>query len=332
MGWIGKMKPTRWHGLVVLAAAPIAIGTVLLQLMAPIDTPVRIADIVASSGQRYLPGLVTLIAVLTIHVCVCLVGIVLAVLTARSRREDRTLLLFAIAAATAIVLGLLVGRSPEIEAYRLSYFFFRDLYQGHSGLMRAGTLELAMLLPTVLGIYGVATLTAASGALLRAIPPPPSLPDRQHELLLRRVHGRLKRFLYILAVGLVASTLAVSIFFGLPGNLPMCRASGAAAGVVAACTSLKDFAGEMSTYWGAVLSLALFACGGVPLLMLQHRVRCYLETSLDHEPVDEAEKRLTETGLLSDGGEQVKVALTVLAPLASGPVAGTVAGLANSGF
>ena len=327
---------TRWHLLVVAAVVPVLVGALLLQLMAPLDPPVAVSEIAAAAAgaPRHLPGLVTLIAVLTVHVCVCLGGIGLAAATVRPRAEDRALLRFALLAATAIVAGILIVQSPRVEAYRLSYFYFAEIYAGTApgGLLRGATLELAMLLPTVLGIYGVAAITAASAGLLRAIPAPPPLPERGHEIMLRRVHGRLKRFLYILAIGLVASTLAVSIFFGLPGNLPACRAEDAAKAAASACRALDDFAGEMSTFWGAVLSLALFFCGGLPLLILQHKVRCYLETSLDHEPVEEAEKRLTETGLLSDGAEQVKVALTVLAPLASGPVAGTVAGLANMGI
>lgn len=337
-----KLGRCGWHALVLLATVPICLGAILLQLIGPVEPPVTAAELAAyrpGGGPRYLPGLLTLAAVLTVHVSICIGGILLA-LDGMHDRRDRDLLRFGFAAATLIVILILALHGSRPNVYALSYHFYAEAFRtgAAAGLLRPFALELMMLLPTVLGIFGVAALAAAGAARLRAIPSPPILPEQQHELLLRRSQQQLKRFLYVLSAGLVASTVAVSLFFKLPANLPLCRSPDPAAAkqsLAAAkdiCARLAGFADEMTTFWGALLSLALFLCGGLPLLLLQAKVRRYLETSLDHVPVSEAETRLAASGLLSGGGEQIKVALTVLAPLASGPVAGTLDGLGKAAF
>ena len=398
-----KLEPWGWRLLVVAASLPIVAGALLIQLIGPADLPLDPGALRAywpEEARPFLPGLVTLAAVLTLHVCLCFGGIALALLTASrapdpgsevtaapapeegamaATQQGRTgafgarsrsappmdLMWFAVKAAIVITLGLILLSRLNPQLFQLSYIFFRDVFAhaGPADLLRPGTLEIAMLVPTVLGTFGVAMVTAAAATLLRAVRPVSGLPNHQHEIILRRIQNRLKRFLYILSAGLVASTIAVSLFFSLPANLPACRTGdaaqekakedaatavrlrmglpaaeegkapplqGAAPNAAQLCSSLRNFANEMSTFWGAVLSLALFFCGGLPLLILQHKVRCYIETSYDQDEVAAAEGRLKDTGVLSDGRDQIKVALSVLAPLASGPAANLLEGLTNA--
>jgi hypothetical protein len=60
------------------------------------------------------------------------------------------------------------------------------------------------------------------------------------------------------------------------------------------------------------------------LLLLQRKVRIYAENARDAAALEAAQKRLGDNGLLSGGLDQVKLLGAVIAPLASGPIAGFV--------
>lgn len=376
-----RLKKWRWHALLLLTVVPLGIGLWLLQWLGPVGTPLSKDEVKlfqdAVDSNSFLSGILTLVAVLSIHVCVCLCGLGLA--SAMLHRQPQTrprLGPYGIGLALLVGLGLLVligadpGRWSGVTIYDVSYGFFDTLYRGtgaggallQPGFAGIDALGWAVLIPTVIGVVGVGTVTAAAAGELRALREPPPLPDPLYESELQTVQGRLKRLLYVLTIGLVTSTVAVSLFFHLPSKLTeksiawqppaFSEASDTAGkrvslaamdkdGLTAAAelvdarqrveklraadvdrlrARLDDFAGELSLFWGAIFTLTLLAAGAVPLLLLQQRVRRYSENSSSAAALADALKRLGDTGLLSDGLDQVKLLGAVVAPLASGPI------------
>lgn len=370
-----RLRNVRWHALLVLNLAPIVVAVALLQLLGPVGGPLSAAETALLKGsltrEPFLAGVLSLVAVLTVHVCICAGGIALAVSMLSRSDPRRSMLLFGtlFAAGVGLAVLLLAGlRSDDgqhaLTVYRMTYDFFRNLYDGTgAGLsllnprLFLDALGWAMLIPVLLGILGVGALSAAAAAELRALPDPPPVPDPRFELRIQEVQGRLKRSLYVLTVGLVASTIAVSLFFHLPSKLsqnsfqtgtpplawkleaapdPWIEAAlkhselveKAAAAQTAQLgrirAKLDDYAGELTIYWGAVFTLTLLAAGALPLVALERKVRAYSANSRDSALVAAAQERLSKNGLLSSGLDQVKLVTAVIAPLASGPVAGLV--------
>jgi hypothetical protein len=371
-----RLKKWRWHLPVLLTVVPVLIAVGLLQLLGPVSGPLspRELDLFqkALTPQPYLSGVLSLVAVLSIHVCVCLCGIFLAWSMLRRHKATRPGLLwfgFSSALAVAALLVLLErwrnGAQAALVVYQISYDFFDQLYR-HTGAEKAlleprfagvDALGWAVVIPTFIGIVGVGITSAAAAAELRALPEPPPLPDPPYEAKLQTAQGRLTRLLYVLTIGLVTSTIAVSLFFHLPSKLAersfdagrpaltypvgeMDRAALADAAALAEAqgkveklqaaelgllrTKIDEFAGELSIFWGAVFTLILLAAGAVPLLLLQQKVRRYAENARDAAALEAAQKRLGENGLLSGGLDQVKLIGAVIAPLASGPISSFV--------
>ncbi|HEX4738950.1 MAG TPA: hypothetical protein VH331_15470 [Allosphingosinicella sp.] len=376
-----RLKKWRWHALLLLTVVPVVVGLWLLQWLGPVGRPLSDDEIAlfrdALNSNAFLPGILTLVAVLSIHVCVCLCGLGLAwAMLSRQPPTRPRLGRVGIGLALLVGLGLLLligvdaGRWSGLTIYDVSYGFFDKLYRGtgagrallQPGFAGIDALGWAVLIPTILGIGGVGVVTAAAAGELRAVPEPPPLPDALYEAKLQNVQGRLKRLLYVLTIGLVTSTVAVSLFFHLPSKLteksiawqppafsdasdpsgkrlPLATrdkealtASAELADARERVEKLKgaevdrlrarldDFAGELSLFWGAIFTLTLLASGAVPLLLLQQKVRHYSENSRDAVALEEAQKRLGDSGLLSGGLDQVKLLGAVVAPLASGPI------------
>lgn len=372
-----RLKKWRWHGLVLLTVVPVLIGVGLLQLLGPISGPLSPAELAtfksALSPEPFLAGILTLVGVLSIHVCVCLCGIAVALGMLRKHKGERPgftgFALLCVAGVVVMLLALEQVRrdgQPVLMIYQISYDFYAQLYQG-TGAARSllnprfagiDALGWAVLIPTLIGIVGVGICSAAAAAELRALPEPPELPNPLYEAKLKNVQGRLKRLLYVLTIGLVTSTIAVSLFFHLPSKLAesgggegaaaasyeaigtmdkaqldLAAARAAARDKIAAREAdelagirakIDDYGGEVSIFWGALFTLILLATGAVPLLILQRDVRIYAENSRDAEAVEAAQKRLGDSGLLSGGLDQVKLIGAVIAPLASGPIASFV--------
>jgi hypothetical protein len=370
------LKDHRWHALLALTLVPVLIATLLLQLLGPVGAPVSALELGLLKGaltqEPFLAGILSLVAVLSVHLCICLCGLALARSMLARTDEDRSFFWFGVGVGVAVgaaVVLLSFWTQPDgrhaLTVYRLTYDFFHDLYSGSGAgrsllrprLIGIDALGWSILIPTLLGIVGVGALTAAAGAELRQLPEPPALPNELYEVQLETAQGRLKRSLYVLTLGLVASTIAVSLFFHLPAKLSQnglrggapalawnvaamsdseLAAATARAGLVAKAEAVQgeemkairakvdDFAGELTIYWGAVFTLTLLAAGAVPLLLLERRVRRYAENSADCAAVAAAEDRLAKAGLLSGGLDQVKLVAAVIAPLASGQIAGLV--------
>ena len=254
---------------------------------------------------------------------------------------------------------------PVLMIYQISYDFFVQLYQGTGAdksllsprLAGVDALGWAVLIPTLIGIVGVGITSAAAAAELRALPPPPPLPDPPYEAALQNAQGRLKRLLYVLTIGLVTSTIAVSLFFHLPSKLaeksgdapaapddrgdrqheqePARHRRRARRGQRQARRPAGGRARRHPRQDRCVRERALdllgrdlhphpARCGRGALLVLQRDVRLYAENSRDVEALEAAQKRLGGSGLLTGGLDQVKLLGAVIAPLASGPIAGFV--------
>jgi hypothetical protein len=372
-----RLKKWRWHVLVLLTIVPVLIGVGLLQLLGPIGDPLSRDEFTifkkALSPEPFLAGMLTLVGVLSIHVCVCLCGIGVALGMLRRHKDERPGFLgFSLLCVAGVIVTLLLlervrsGGHPILMVYQISYDFYAQLYHDTGAadsllnprFAGISALQWAVLIPTLIGIVGVGITSAAAAAELRALPEPPPLPDPHYEAKLKNAQGRLKRLLYVLTIGLVTSTIAVSLFFHLPAklaensggraapaltyeaigglnkaDLELATARAAASDKIAARDAaelaairlkIDDFGGEVSIFWGALFTLILLATGAVPLLLLQRDVRIYAENSRDAEAIEAAQKRLGDSGLLSSGLDQVKMLGAVIAPLASGPIASFV--------
>jgi len=374
-GFKARLWDVRWHALLVVNLVPVVIAVVVLQLLGPLGGPLsrRELDLFKGvlSAEPFLAGVLSLVAVLTVHVCICASGIVLAWTMIRRLDRGRAMLSWGMALAALVGLAVVgfAWWSPDgrhgLTVYRMTYDFFRNLYARtgadasllHPRLMGLDALGWSMLIPILLGIVGVGALSAAAAAELRELPEPPHLPDRRYEGRLQEVQGRLKRSLQLLTLGLVASTVAVSLFFHLPlklsqnsfrGGAPaltwpvakmtdaQLEAATARAALVDKAAAaqaaelgqirgkLDDYAGELTIYWGAVFTLTLLAAGALPLIALERKVQAYSANSRNADAVSAARERLGKSGLLSSGFDQVKLVAAVIAPLASGQVAGLV--------
>ena len=371
-----RLRRWRWHVLVLLTIVPVLIGVGLLQLLGPIGGPLSADELdlfkKALTPEPFLAGVLTLVGLLSIHVCVCLCGIGVALgMLRRHKGEKPGFLGFALLCVAGVIVMLLAlelvrrDGQPVLMIYQISYDFYDQLYRDTGAgksllsprLAGIDALGWAVLVPTLIGIIGVGITSAAAGAGLRALPDPPPLPDPHYEAKLKNVLGRLKRLLYVLTIGLVTSTIAVSLFFHLPAKLAENSGSAApaityeaigtmdkaqldlaaaraaardriaardAAGLAEIRKKIDDYGGEVTIFWGAIFTLILLATGAVPLLLLQRDVRIYAENSRDAEAVEAAQQRLGASGLLTGGLDQVKLIGAVVAPLASGPIASFV--------
>src|SRR6185437_10932330 len=88
-----RLEAWRWHGLVVLTIVPVLIGVGLLQLLGPIGGPLSPHELevfkAALSPEPFLAGVLTLVGVLSIHVCVCLCGIFVALGMLRRHKGEK---------------------------------------------------------------------------------------------------------------------------------------------------------------------------------------------------------------------------------------------------
>ena len=356
--------------LVLLSAVPLLVAAALLQLLGPLGRPLSDAELhtlrAALSAEPFLPGAMTLIAVLAVHVCVCLAGIAFAWFILRKVYRSRRVpgAMAGVGLATGILMCLIA--SSDIAVFRLTYYEFIHLYEGTGAagslleprIGNLNALTMAILLPVGLGIIGIAMITAAAlSQISRVGPMPATVPSDAYEARLQLANAGVKRCLYLLSLGLVTSTVAASLFFHLPGKLSGKQLEGApstisarfdpanlkavealleeaeAAGKLAGLqkaelTAVRGkfdaFAGELSVYWGAVFTLTLVAAAGIPVVVLQQKIRNYVENPNVPTVGLEAQNRLEKAGLVTEWSDQAKLLLAVVAPLATSSIANLV--------
>jgi hypothetical protein len=339
----GERRPLH----VWVAAIPLGLSVLLLQLFGPTSGPLMASELEALRSalvpSAFQPGLISFVAVAAAHICACTVVLVLALdmlrTTPNSAGFRRAGLQVAAGVGVAVVAVMILS---DANAGRISYRAFETFFTRASGaapivspLWSGGPtpLALATTLPTLFGVVAVAMTSAAANAQfrfleaeLKAEPPSPepdgATPRRPSERVCA-VHDRAKRCLYALAVVLVTSTVAASLYFHLPSQLPL--ASGFEKSPEAAFVArMADFGAELSLLWGMVFSLTLAAAVGLPLFLIQARLR----VALEEPPLSQASKEerdvIVSSGVLAGGREQVKLLTTLLAPLIAGPVANLV--------
>jgi hypothetical protein len=315
--------------LVLLAAAPLLLALLLLQLVGSPVIPLTRDELVflgqSLDGAAFIPGQITFLAVVAVHICACVVALLAARDVLRRTPEGTRYGWVAAGLTAAVVVAFPIGSWLNgFTAYELSYHAFVEAFRtmgaGASFVGKEGTitpLVLAMLLPSWAGVASVAFMAAAAYAQLRRFPPAIGATGEARAAYVARIYERLRRCLYLLAIVLVTSTVSASLFFHLAAGFPV-EPKTPEAGLIA---RLADFASELSIFWGCIYTLTLGAAVGLPLLLFQQRVGTRLETLSADESAAEECKRLTEAGILSTGGDQLKFLATFLAPLAAGPIA-----------
>lgn len=316
----------KWSVMILFAAAPLLAAVLLLQLLGPPARPVSQAelDLLHSSRSAFLPGAITYAVLVTIHVCVCLAAIVFARLVLRSVPGAARLetVGFALGAGIAgLILALAALNARSLLAYRLTYANYEELFRGTGAgawLLDAPlgmtTLGLAAFLPTALGALAVALTAAAAVGQLSLLGAPAAPADEEKEVLLCIAAARIRRLAYALSLVLVTSTVAASMYFQLPASLIV------PANAQAAIARIGAYGAELTLFWGGVYTLTLIAAVGVPLLLVQERVRGFLEGLQPPERAEPFRERMAKAGALSGGGDQVKVLIAFVAPLASAPI------------
>jgi hypothetical protein len=231
--WISEARAAWLRvGPLVLTAAPVVIAAFLLQALGPLKGPLTTNEAAvlqrAISKHEFLPGALSLIAVLVVHVSVCLCGITIAWRMIKARDPSLVMAIVGLVLGLGTIMLIPIFARPDVSIYQLSYFLFKDLYLGtgardsflYPRLFGLTPLALAVLIPVALGIIGVALMAAASNEELVRLPGPPVPPlNRRYEVKLQVAQGRLRRALYLLSIGLVTSTVAASLFFHLPAKL-----------------------------------------------------------------------------------------------------------------
>lgn len=323
-----------WPFLILLAGLPLLVAAALLQLLGPHGPPLASAELArlhaVSSAEPFLPGAIGYASISTIHFFVCVSVIIFALLVLSSEPPSKFLAGVGIAMAVGVAL-LLLGAArfgDSILAYSLSYSTFADLYRGtgvggwflETRLGSMTRLGLAMYLPAVLGIFAVALMAAAATGQVEFAYGSPELDEPERERRLCLAHTRIKRCTYALSLVLVTSTVASALFFQLPSKMILSGNPKLVSLLAASNARIDAYGAEMTMFWGAVYSLTLFAAVGVPLLLVQKRVRDFLEGLNPPERADPVRTRMTQAGVLQGGGEQFKVLIAFAAPLVSAPV------------
>lgn len=311
---------------VAFAAAPLLGSLILLQLFGPFAGPLGATEIEAlrkaMPDSEHLPGQLTFLAVLAMHVAVCgaAIGMAWSLLrrTPGSAAFARWGIWVSVLTVVAITLVFLV--IPTV-AGSLAFGTYSEFFNGTEtapGWVRpilgsVSPLALAIVFPTGLGVVAVALTAAAANAQLQLFYDIWGRRGADQPARFRQLHQRMKQCLYALALVLVTSTVAGSLFFHLPARIAV-AAKTPAAGFLA---RFSDFASELSLFWGVTFTLTLATAVGLPLLLLHARVRRGLEPPFAAATAQQR-KLNVEAGLLTEGREQVKFFVTLLAPLCAG--------------
>jgi hypothetical protein len=271
-------------------------------------------------------GALTLSTAALIHFFVSLAALTLAILTLRNVPGSRMYASVGIALALtlAVILPLLaVTAGRSITAVNLTYFAVEDLLgatNAASPLREAGSLtplHIWIYGPTLLGIVSVAMMAAAAFAQLSMLDAKQIHSEAEKEALICLVYKHIKACAYMLSLVLVTSATTASLYFHLP-----LRALGPLneAGELSE-QRLQAFADQLSLFWGGVFTLTLIAAIGIPLLLVQGRLRDFLDSLKPPELAVQTRDRLSKVGFLYDGREQAKLIFSFMAPLATGPLA-----------
>jgi hypothetical protein len=375
----GTVAAAQWQSRrlfpLLAVVVPAFVAVTILEGVGPDADPLSGAELArltsALTTDTAPSGTIAIAAVLAVHVCACLAGIVVVAMNLlgespppREHARRLSLVGFALAVATLAAIAL----SGNLAAYKLTFGW---LFTFFGSAPVNNVLRMMMWLPIGLGVFGLAMIAAAGNADLGWQRPAAGARDEAYETKLVSLNLRFKQYLYILSLGLVASTVAVSLFLSLPSkmvqgdlwpgrtlleekveqqrvaaatNQPQIEtldvqelkrqvetadlAAKAQSHQLAELTAfrgrLDTFASELSLFWGGVFALTLIAAIGLPIIGLQRQAQIYLERIHGEAAALAASKRLGEAGLLAQGFDKLKLLVALLAPLATGSLAGFV--------
>lgn len=263
------MIPGEWKRMAWMAAVPVPVivAAFLLEGIGLPEGPLSSTELAifkaAIDAHPFVPGALSLIAVLVVHVCVGLLVILLARRMIRASQPAWGLALGSTCAGLVTVVAIFWLSCFHWSIYHISYFVFEDIYRGtpvagallNPRFLSFNALSLAVFIPVCLGIVGLTMITAAGYERLRSLDEVPPVRSETFEDELRTANGTLRRCLYLVSTGLVTSTVAASIFFHLPTKLARADFAGGtpalsltfdaisqagAAGVVANRVATKD--------------------------------------------------------------------------------------------
>jgi len=321
-------KPRASPYLVVVAVAPLVLATLFLQLIGSPANPLSSEEFALLRErliwQAFVPGEIVYVAVLVVNFCVSIVAIWVARDMLRSPRAAPYKGVAALVTLALVIAFPAMAWMDGITLYQLSYHGIVAAFRGMgAGATFAGTgpgatpLATTMLLSTCVGTAATAAASAAANFQLEQFPPAIGKTGEARAAYVVRIYGRLRRCLYALSLVLVTGTISASLFFHLITGFAVPPKTDEAA----LLARLSEYASELSILWGCIYTLTLVAAVGLPMLLFQQRVSKNLEElSADAYAAEEC-KRLTDAGILSGGGEQLKFLATFLAPLAAGPIA-----------
>jgi hypothetical protein len=310
------------------AAVPLIISLGLLQVFGPFTGPLAGTDLQSLGAvlpnSDFLPGELTFLAVVALHIAICAVTTWMAWNLLARTPGSALFARWGIWVSVSAVAGIcLVFLAFPTVAGSLAFGTYAEFFRGTGTapgfiepfFLNVSPLALAIAFPTALGVVAVAMVSAAANAQLQLFYDIWRRRGADQAARLRQLHQRMKQCFYALAVVLVTSTVAASSFFHLPAGFPVAEKTPAAALI----KRFSGFASELSLFWGVTFTLTLAAAVGVPLVLLHISIRQSLEPPFAGAAVQQ--RRLNvEGGLLSEGREQVKFVLTLLAPLCAGPV------------
>ena len=322
--------------LILCAALPVGVATILLQIFGPRGEPLKgmpfDAFKSAAATSEFLPGATAYAAVTTVHLFVCTGAILFAWMLLRSVPNRATLRLTGLGLGTSVVALLLAlpTLAPGLVAFELTYNNPRQLFgvapdrdwllQEELGL---APLAWAVVIPFAFGAYAVALAAAAAVGQLTLVDGEASRTEELREKQLCLATESIKRLAYALSLVLVTSTVGASLYFQLPSSLiGSALTDGDKTPLLAsAFAQLERYGVELTMFWGATYSLTLFAAVGLPLLLVQHKVHDFLNELAPPLRARRVRERMTKMGALTGGGEQAKLLIAVVAPLVSAPIA-----------
>jgi hypothetical protein len=327
--------PARWPLFAGLPVLPFVGAAVILQFLSP--PPIDPTDYVKMFGtgapafMAHLGDRLTYAAMAYLQLATCVAVMAYYALRLRELDQARRRGAFRILAATAgcAVIAVVLVRSLRGAAYVLSFQNIRDLLQQTSVthdfslpayhvpaipyLANITPIAVAVGLPFLFGVLAVivAVPVGAAAATFGAIE------DEEWQVGFAERVAMLQRAFYGLSIVLVASTVALMLFFQLPAEIALDEGR----------VGLLRYARGLTVFWGAVMTLTLLAVFTPPVLALRSRAKARYRAVGDPRDFNDW---FTEQVPLSPQRQLANLA-TMLAPIMIGPLGGLLQSLFGSG-
>ena len=318
--------PARWPLFAALPVLPFVGAAAILQFLSPppID-PTDYAKVFgtgASALMAHLGDRFIYAAVAYLQLATCLAVMVYYGLRLREFDQARRRGAFRIMAVTGAcaVIAVVLVRSLHGAAYVLTFQNIRDLLQQAS--VTHDFSKLAYHVPAIPYLADITPLAVVVGlpflfgvlAVITAVPVGAAaasfqlVEDGEWQVSFAERVAMLQRAFYALSLVLVASTLALMLFFQLPAEIALDEGR----------VALLRYARGLTVFWGAVMTLTLLAVFTPPVLALRSQAKARYRSSGD---VRDFNDWFAEQVSLSPQRQLANLA-TMLAPIMIGPLGG----------